>query len=163
MLNLIANDIMSGVSQFRFSNDGVWDSEAWESAAASKAWTLTSGDGLKIVYFQIKDNAGLLSLTYSDNINLEIPTPAPTSTPASTSTFTSSSTASPTPNPTPTLTPRATEISNPATSSPIPSQIPSSFPSPLSQPTETSLYLYAAAVLVIAVISSATLRIAKRH
>jgi hypothetical protein len=35
------------VAEIRLSNDGVWDTEAWETPATSKAWTLTSGDGSK--------------------------------------------------------------------------------------------------------------------
>jgi parallel beta-helix repeat protein len=59
-LTLTATDSISGVSQMRFSNDGTtWSS--WESTTTTKAWTLTSGDGPKIVYYQIKDNAGLIS------------------------------------------------------------------------------------------------------
>ena len=41
-LTLTANDATSGVAQVRYSNDGVWDTEAWESATVTKAWTLTS-------------------------------------------------------------------------------------------------------------------------
>ena len=79
-LTLTSNDQTSGVSLVRYSNDGIWDTEAWESATAAKAWTLTSGDGTKTVYYQVKDNAGLLSSTYSDTIILET---SPTQTPDS--------------------------------------------------------------------------------
>jgi hypothetical protein len=75
MLTLTYND-GNGISQVRFSNDGVWDNEPWENAAAIKDWILTSGDGTKTVYFQIKDNAGLLSTTFSPTIILD--TSAPT-------------------------------------------------------------------------------------
>jgi hypothetical protein len=67
-LTLTYLDGGSGVSQVRFSNDGVFDIEVWESALASKSWTLVSGDGTKTVYYQIKDNAGLQSITYTDTI-----------------------------------------------------------------------------------------------
>ncbi|MBU4032389.1 MAG: hypothetical protein KKH41_03420 [Candidatus Thermoplasmatota archaeon] len=64
-----------GVYQVQYSNDGsTWT--AWESPSATKAWTLTSGDGTKTVYYQIKDNAGWTSTTYSDTISLD--TTAPT-------------------------------------------------------------------------------------
>jgi len=60
----------SSVSQVRYSNDGVWDTESWEAPVASKSWSLTAGDGSKTVYFQIKDSDGMLSATYSDTITL---------------------------------------------------------------------------------------------
>jgi kumamolisin len=69
-LTLTYSDTPSGVDKVRYSNDGVWDTETWETAAASKAWTLTSGDGTKTVYYQIRDNAGLIS-QYSDTILLD--------------------------------------------------------------------------------------------
>jgi RNA polymerase subunit RPABC4/transcription elongation factor Spt4 len=68
-LSLTYSDNTSGVSEVRYSNDGVWDSEAWEPPSDEKTWALTSGDGPKTVYFQVKDNAGLTSL-FSANINL---------------------------------------------------------------------------------------------
>ncbi len=51
------DDSNSGVDQVRYSNDGS-SLSAWESASATKAWTLSSGDGSKTVYFEVKDNAG---------------------------------------------------------------------------------------------------------
>jgi PKD repeat protein len=68
-LQLTYDDVTSGVYQIRYSNDGAWDTEPWESPASTKAWTLTSGAGAKQVYCQIKDNAGLSS-TVSDTITL---------------------------------------------------------------------------------------------
>jgi hypothetical protein len=70
-LNLNATDTISGTYGVRFSNDGVWDTELWESFSPTKSWTLTSGDGTKIVYFQVKDYAGLVSSTYSSSILLD--------------------------------------------------------------------------------------------
>lgn len=69
-LNLTYVDAVSGVSQVRYSNDGLWDTEAWEAPVASRSWTLTTGDGTKTVYFQVKDYVGLLSPTYPDTIAL---------------------------------------------------------------------------------------------
>jgi hypothetical protein len=67
-LSLSCSDTGSGCSEMRFSNDNVtWS--AWEAIAVSKAWTLTSGDGLKRVYVQFKDVAGNVS-TFSDGIIL---------------------------------------------------------------------------------------------
>ena len=70
-LTLNANDTTSAVYQVRLSNDGSWDTEPWESLQSNKTWTLTSSDGIKTVYYQIKDNAGLVSATYSDAIILD--------------------------------------------------------------------------------------------
>ena len=144
-LTLTANDATSGVSLARYSNDGVWDTEAWESATASKVWTLTPGDGTKTVYHQIKDNSGLTSSTYSDTIILETsptptptptptatPTPTPTSTPTPTPTQTPSTTPTPASTPTPTLSPTSIPTVNPT---PIISSSPNPFPSPT--PTDT--------------------------
>ncbi|MFQ6130252.1 MAG: hypothetical protein ACE5OT_05580, partial [Candidatus Hadarchaeaceae archaeon] len=70
-LTLTYTDATSGVSQVRYSNDGIWDTEPWESPSATRAWTLSGEDGTKSVYYQIKDIAGLLSTTYSDSIILD--------------------------------------------------------------------------------------------
>jgi len=91
-LNLNAADSLSGVSEVRFSNDGVWDTEAWEPYSTSKSWTVTSGDGSKTVYAQFKDNAGLVSQTYGDSILLDTAPPTVTaSSPTSGSEVKSSS------------------------------------------------------------------------
>jgi len=75
-LTLTATDTTSGVYQVRFSNDGVWDTEPWQPYTTPKAWNLTTGDGTKTVYYQIKDNAGLKSQTYSDSIVLDTTKPS---------------------------------------------------------------------------------------
>jgi parallel beta-helix repeat protein len=74
-LALVATDVTSGVHKVRLSNDGVWDTEPWEDFFVTKTWTLTTGDGAKTVYYQIRDVAGLLSSTYSDTITLDTTTP----------------------------------------------------------------------------------------
>ena len=121
-LTLTAVDTTSGIYQIRLSNDGIWDVEQWETYKSIKTWKLTSGDGEKTVYYQIKDNAGLTSLIYSDTIalisppNISDPTPSPEPTPSP----------SPAPTPSPTLSP-----SLPPTPSPTPS------------PNEPAIFLYA--------------------
>lgn len=70
-LTLTATDATSGVCQVRFSNDGVWDTEPWETFSTSKDWVLPSGDGSKTVYYQIRDNARLVSEINSDTIILD--------------------------------------------------------------------------------------------
>jgi len=72
-LNYTGHD--GAVYQVRYSNDGVWDTEGWESPAASRTWSLTSGDGTKTVYYQIKDDMYVLSPTYSDTIILDTTPP----------------------------------------------------------------------------------------
>ena len=75
-LNLTAIDDLSGVSQVRFSNDNLWDSEVWENPGTTKAWTLSGTNGLKTVYYQIKDNANLTSITYWSTITLDTVAPS---------------------------------------------------------------------------------------
>ncbi len=73
-LTLIYSDPGSGVNQVRYSNDGVsWSS--WEAASPTKAWTLSSGEGLKTVRYQVRDNSGTISATYSDTITVDASTP----------------------------------------------------------------------------------------
>jgi hypothetical protein len=74
-LTLTYDDATSGVDQVRYSNDGVWDTESWETPSATKAWTLSGGNGLKTVYYQIRDNAGVESTTYTDDITLSTTAP----------------------------------------------------------------------------------------
>ena len=69
-LTLSCSDGGSGCSQMQFSNDGT----AWsglEIYAASKSWTLTSGDGNKTVYVRYRDGSGNISSNYSDTITLD--------------------------------------------------------------------------------------------
>ncbi|MCP8313683.1 MAG: PEGA domain-containing protein [archaeon] len=74
ILSLTHLDAGSGTYQVRYSNDGVWDTEPWESPSPTKAWSLAAGDGTKTVYYQLKDYAGLTS-TYSDTIILDTTPP----------------------------------------------------------------------------------------
>jgi hypothetical protein len=69
------SDAVSDVKQVRVSNDGVWDTMSWETASATRNWTLTSGAGLKPVYVQIMDNAGL-NASYSASITLDTTKPS---------------------------------------------------------------------------------------
>jgi parallel beta-helix repeat protein len=92
-LTLTANDALSGIYQIRYSNDGIWDTEPWEDFSTTKPWTLTSGDGTKTVYYQIEDNAGLVSTTYSDIITLDTTPPTGSVTIAQGATYTNSTSA----------------------------------------------------------------------
>ena len=70
-LSLTYSDAGSGVYQVRYGNSGgSWS--AWQPPSATKAWTLTSGAGSKTVWYQVMDNAGLISPMYSDSIELTV-------------------------------------------------------------------------------------------
>ena len=74
-LALSAGDAGSGVDHMRFLNEGSsWS--GWEPYAASKSWTLLSGDGTKTVYVQYRDHAGRISTSYSDSIILDTTPPS---------------------------------------------------------------------------------------
>lgn len=74
-LTLTAFDSGSGVSQIRLSNDGNWANANWEPAASTKAWNLSSGDGVKTVYYQIQDYVGKL---YACSASIVLDTEPPT-------------------------------------------------------------------------------------
>jgi hypothetical protein len=147
-LSLYYADSGSGVSEVRYSNDGVWDTEAWETPILTKSWTLISGEGTKTVYCQIKDNVEQVSLTYSDTILIESqsaspsPSPSPTPnastspTPTSGSTPTPSATTSPSISPTPTGSTLSTPTASPS-------------PSPTSHAEEPLMLMYIAIGAVI--------------
>ena len=61
--------VPSGPADMRFSNNGAFWS-TWESFASNKTWNLEAGAGTKTVYVQFRDNAGLVSETFTDTINL---------------------------------------------------------------------------------------------
>ena len=74
-LHLTAIDDTSDVSQVRYSNDGIWDTEQWGTYAATKAWALIPGDGYKTVYYQVRDNAGWVS-AYQASVTFDTSPPA---------------------------------------------------------------------------------------
>jgi len=73
---------VNGLAQMRLSNDGENWSD-WETFVGTKTWDLTSGFGEKMVYAQFKDNAGLISITCTDTIEVVAPQPSPSPSPAS--------------------------------------------------------------------------------
>ena len=134
-LTLTAYDPESGVKEVRYSNNGVWD-KSWERFSETKSWTLTSGDGEKTVYYQIRNNDNVISVTYSDTIILNTqptttpeptpyPTPQPTTSPTPMPTATPQPTSSPTPQPTSTTEPTSEPAITPS-------------PTPLLEPSETA-------------------------
>ncbi len=84
-LTLSATDAI-GVTQMQISNDSIFTGATWETYATTKAWTLTSGDGVKAVYARFRDAAANTSVTASDTITLDSgtvtpPAPVPPGTP----------------------------------------------------------------------------------
>lgn len=75
-LNLSAADAApsTGVTQMRFSNDGVTFSD-FRAFAATTAWTLSPGDGTKTVTAQFRDAAGNISAASTDTIRLDTTAP----------------------------------------------------------------------------------------
>lgn len=81
-LNLSAADETSGMgngAQMRFSNDNITWTKS-EIYVKAKTWTLSSGDGNKIVYAKFKDAAGNWSEPVSASIILDTTAPAITQT-----------------------------------------------------------------------------------
>jgi hypothetical protein len=141
-LMLTAEDPESGVKEVRYSNDGDWN-KPWERFQTTKSWTLTSEEGIKTVYYQVKNNNNLISATYSDSIVLKYgntpdPTPEPTPTPKPT--FAPEPIPDPTPKPEPTPKPTLPPMPTPEpTSTPAiaPTPEPTTTPPPAPKPTST--------------------------
>ncbi|ASJ55972.1 phage tail protein [Brevibacillus formosus] len=72
----IAVTDFSNKLQMRFSHDtsdpANWTS--WETLTATKAWTLSTGDGTKSVYMEVKDKAGNIA-SFTDEITLDMTNP----------------------------------------------------------------------------------------
>ncbi len=116
ILSLSATDDISGVAQMRFSNDNyTWS--IWEPYQTTKTWTLLDGEGLKTVFVQFNNNAGLTS-TYNCNLTIEMalpsatpnPTNIPVATPAVIPSETPETTNSPISTLSPTLAPHQSPI-----------------------------------------------------
>ena len=72
-LSLTYSDGGSGVDKCRYKNSGgSWTS--WQACTPTKAWTLTSGDGTKTVYYRVRDKAGNIRQVY-DTIILDTTNP----------------------------------------------------------------------------------------
>ncbi|MFX1502113.1 MAG: hypothetical protein ACFFDH_14210, partial [Promethearchaeota archaeon] len=69
ILSLTYDDVPSGVDKVRYSNNGTsWT--AWETPNNTRTWILSSSDGTKTVYYEIRNNAGLIT-QYNDTIGLD--------------------------------------------------------------------------------------------
>jgi ELWxxDGT repeat protein len=79
--------------QMNFSNNGVFDTGAWETYSTSKIWNLTAGDGSKTVCVKFKDAQGVESHVFCDKVILDtvLPDVSLTSFPAVQTTSTSAS------------------------------------------------------------------------
>ena len=74
ILTLSYYDADSGVNACRYSNDAsAWT--PWETCVSSRSWTLPAGDGVKTVYYEIKDNAGNIA-RFNDSIILDTTKPS---------------------------------------------------------------------------------------
>ena len=65
----------SGVKDIILSNKNDLSDGIWEAFTTNKDWIITSGSGLKTVYYKLRDFAGNVSLLYSDTITLDIVAP----------------------------------------------------------------------------------------
>lgn len=70
-LNISATDNISGVVQMMISSNADFNSAEWEAYSSTKAWSISSGDGEKVVYIKFKDGAGNISSVYSDGILMD--------------------------------------------------------------------------------------------
>ena len=68
--NVTLNSDVTGATEMRFSNDGVFDTETFEPYSATKSWTLAGADGPKTVYAEYRDAAANVLAT-SDAITLD--------------------------------------------------------------------------------------------
>jgi hypothetical protein len=75
-LSISAGDEVTSVTEMMLSNDGVFDTEAWEPYAALRQdWALPAVDGVHKVYAKVKDAAGNVSDVFFDDITLSIIAP----------------------------------------------------------------------------------------
>ncbi|MBA3044023.1 PKD domain-containing protein, partial [archaeon] len=83
-LTLSAVDAVS----MMISNDVYFSGATWETYNTSKTWTLSTGDGVKTVYFKCKDTAGNVADPVSDTIILDTTPPTATITADKTAIYT---------------------------------------------------------------------------
>jgi len=75
-LYLTYSDSGSGVDKVRYKNFGE-SYTSWESPSSTKSWTLRSGTGSRIVYYQVRDKAGNIREVYDSIVLDTTPPPAP--------------------------------------------------------------------------------------
>ncbi|MFH1859710.1 MAG: Ig-like domain-containing protein [bacterium] len=69
-LSLEYSDDATGIDKVRYSNEPTFTGQAWEMANVVRQWELSANDGIKTVYYQVRDNAGNVYGT-SDTIVLD--------------------------------------------------------------------------------------------
>jgi hypothetical protein len=75
-LTLTAEDVTSGVAGIRVGNEEfVGGDEPWDNKVDTLEWELPEGSGLKTVYYQVLDVAGLASEVYTATITLDVDVP----------------------------------------------------------------------------------------
>ncbi|MBL7070539.1 MAG: hypothetical protein ISS27_03610, partial [Candidatus Omnitrophica bacterium] len=75
-LNISGQDEITNITESMLSNDGVFDTETWEPyTSLRRNWALAAIDGMRRVYVRIKDEAGNISESFFDDINLVIIAP----------------------------------------------------------------------------------------
>ncbi|MBI2592548.1 MAG: peptidoglycan-binding protein [Candidatus Colwellbacteria bacterium] len=72
----------TGATQMMISNVSDFKDAVWETYTTSKAWTLTSGDGVKTVYVRFRDASQNVSVAVTDTITLTTGVAAIPATPA---------------------------------------------------------------------------------
>jgi hypothetical protein len=151
-LTINASDLISGISQVRFSNDGTWDQSTWEQFTNTTNWQLTGGDGLKTVYCQIQDNAGLIT-TVSSSIILSTPQPLSSTYPTPLNTSPTPAPATPSITSSPSVTPSPSATSTPSSSTSVISPSPESSTAPqvVELSIQVTLVLLALSTILFAV------------
>lgn len=75
-LAISADDSTTGINDMAVSNDGVFDTEPWETFSSKKDnWMLPAMSGTRKVYIRFRDNAGNISEIFNDTIELIIIAP----------------------------------------------------------------------------------------
>lgn len=75
-LSISAEDEVTDIAEMMLSNDGVFDSETWESyASLRRNWVLPAINGMRKVYARVRDEAGNISEAFFDEISLVIIAP----------------------------------------------------------------------------------------
>ena len=76
-VQLVATDATSGVAKMRMSNTGYFTDVAWKEYAEDSTWLFPEGEGMKTLFVQVMDGAGLIT-TLDTTVIMD--TTAPTGT-----------------------------------------------------------------------------------
>jgi hypothetical protein len=60
-VNLVATDATSGMAKMRMSNTGYFTDVAWKEYVEGSDWLFPEGDGMKTLFVQVMDGAGLIT------------------------------------------------------------------------------------------------------